>query len=439
MENSIPQESETIAARRAIRVKEKLAQAKNSLAITKAWWSNGPMEGLGLLAIFILNFFLVYSFFGTQSPVIYFSGPVIPLFAKAMGLFLVTLPYGIQITNAAFFVFFPLTFYLFVKKITGRKATAFLAVLISCLPIYPFGLVRIYGMFLGQDGPHIASLTIIPLAIYGLLSFIRDGGIRNLVIASVSSGLIALISPFGFMTFAAIAGITAFSEMLLGKGRLKIVRLIVVFAFAAGLNSFWYNPAFFVWMITGPMGEEIRETISKLVPISFFVIPVLAAFGYLLFDRKPQLQPVFLASFYTIAFAIIALAGGGLFPSHPSRYLAEFGISLAFLISIATVKFAEYIKFSPSPRFQNINRGLVANGVLTLAFLGTAVGIILGRDMHFGNERVLGIWTDVGKGDIWVAKENFGGAYSILGHTITLSALATLSFLGIKTKPQTLG
>src|SRR3989344_8899032 len=169
MENSIPQESETIAARRAIRVKEKLAQAKNSLAITKAWWSNGPMEGLGLLAIFILNFFLVYSFFGTQSPVIYFSGPVIPLFAKAMGLFLVTLPYGIQITNAAFFVFFPLTFYLFVKKITGRKAIAFLASLIASLPIYPFGIVRIYGMFLGHDGPHIASLTIIPLAVYGLL------------------------------------------------------------------------------------------------------------------------------------------------------------------------------------------------------------------------------------------------------------------------------
>jgi len=435
VENLIPQESETIAAKRAIRLSEKLRRAGEGLKGRNAWWSDGPLELLGLAFIFSLNFYLVVTFFGTSAPDIPYSGPVIPLFAKMVEFAGVPFSYAVQIVNAVFYLFFPLTYYMFVKKVTGRKLISLLVVLFASLPLYPFALVRAAGAFIGGDGPHMASLTLVPLAIYGLLGFIREGGMRNLIIASVSSGIIALISPFGFLTFALFAGITAFSEMLLGTGRLKVIRLLLVLIFAGALNSFWYNPAFFYWMITGPMGEDIRVTVSRLIPTSFFIIPILAAFGFLLFDRRPSLQPVFLASFFTIAFFLIVIAGGGLFPSHPSRYSAEFGIALSFLLGVGIVKFAEFLKFSDHKIFGKINATIFANALIVFVFVILVLGVILGREsVVLAEEKVLGIWTGFDKGELWTSRENFDGTPSFFGYSITGSAILTLAFLGIKSR-----
>jgi hypothetical protein len=233
-----------------------------------------------------------------------------------------------------------------------------------------------------------------------------------------------------------MGGFTAFSEMLLGKGRLKALRLAAVLVFAGAFSSFWYNPAFFLWMITGPMGEEIRGTISRLIPMSFFIVPVLGTLGFLLFDRKPDLQPVFLASFSTIAFAVITLAGGGFFPSHPSRYSAEFGISLSLFLAVAIVKLSDYLRFSPSPFLARINRSLLANGILICAFVLVCGGIVLGRGQIIYKENVLGVWTGVEKGSIWEAKDRFGGASSILGYTITSFAVLGLGALSLAAKER---
>lgn len=437
MENLIPQESETIAAKRAIRLSEKLRRAGEGLKGKSAWWSNGPLELAGLAFVFFLNFYLVAIFFGTSAPDIPYSGPVIPLFAKIIEFAAIPFPYAVQIVNAVFYLFFPLTLYIFVKKMTGRKLIALLVVLFASLPFYPFAFVRATGAFIGGDGPHMASLTLVPLAIYGLLGFIREGGVRNLAIASVASGIIALISPFGFLTFALFAGITAFSEMLLGTGRLKVFRLLIVFIFAGALNSFWYNPAFFYWMITGPMGEDIRVTVSRLIPISFFIIPILAAFGFLLFDRRPNLQPVFLASFFTIAFLLIVIAGGGLFPSHPSRYSAELGIALSFLLGVGIVKFAEFFKFSELRIFDKINRTVFANTLIVFVFATLVLGVVLGKEsVVLAQDKVLGIWTGFDKGELWTSRDNFGGIPSFFGYSITAGAVATLSFLGIKSRGE---
>jgi len=433
----IPKESETIAAKRSLRLAEKFRRAGEGFRDKNSWWSNGPLELLGLVFVFLLNFYLVINFFGTSAPDIPYSGPVIPLFAKGIELFNVPIAYSIQIVNATFHLFFPFTFYLLVKKISGRKLIAFLVILIASLTVYPFGVVRITGSFIGGDGPHMASLTLVPLAIYGLLGFIREGGVRNLAIASVASGVIALISPFGFLTFALFAGITAFSEMLLGTGRLKVFRLLIVFIFAGALNSFWYNPAFFYWMITGPMGEDIRITIARLIPISFFIIPILGAFGFLLFDRRPNLQPVFLASFYTIVFVLIVVAGGGILPSHPSRYAAELGISLAFLLGVGIVKLMEFLKFGASHEPKKVSKALFANGLLACVFVVLVLGIVLGRgQLLSAEESVLGIWTGFDKGEIWTSRDNFSGISSFLGYSITGSAILALTILGIKSRQE---
>jgi len=439
----IPKESETIAARRAARLSEKIGKARSGL-IVKAWWSNELIEAFGLVLIFSLNFYLIYPFFGTAAQDIPFSGPILPLLTKGVEL-ISSLPfaYALQIVYIAFFLFFPLTFYIFVKHITERKMIALLAVLIVSLPFYPFAELRVEAALIGGDGAHIASLTIIPIALYGLLAFIRKGGVLNFIIASIFSAVVALISPFGALTYTILAAISAFSEMLLGSGRLKLVRLIAVFIVAAGLTSFWFNPGFFIWMITGPMGEEIRAMISRLVPISFFIVPVLAAFGYLLFDRKPNLQPVFLASFFTISFAIISLTGGGIFLSNPSRYVTEFGISLAFLIGVVTVKVVDYLRFykgseSPNPISSGLiwlNHNYFFNILLIVILAGLISGILFGRPrLQEGNEAVLGIWTGVERGQIWIARDRFDGTSQTLGFTITLISVSSLGVLGYRNR-----
>ena len=434
----VPQEDETIAAKRAFRLAEKIRSAREGLVGKKAWWNNGPMEILVLVILLSLNFYLVQSFFGTTAPDISYSGPIIPLMGKLIELTGIPLSYSFQIVHAVFFLMFPVTFFIFVRSLTDRKLIAFLAVLIASLPFNPFGLTRIWGMFLGGDGPHLASLTLIPLALYGLLAFLRKGGLINLFLASITSCFIALTSPFGFLTYALLASLTAFSEMLLGKGRLKAMRFLVALFFAGAFSSFWYNPAFFYWMISGPMGVDVRLMISKMIPISLFAIPILGAFGFLLFDRKPNLQPVFLASFYTIAFLLIFVAGGGIFPSHPSRYTAELGISLSFLLSVAIVRATDYLRFHEIAWFSNTSKSLLANGILLGTGIFLILGIVLGRQgIVRAEDSVLGVWTGVDKGEIWVSKENFGGFGAFFGYSITAGAVATLSFLGIKSKGET--
>lgn len=431
MEN-IPKETETIAARRAARIAEKLRLAGEGLAGKKAWWSNEPMELLILIFVFAINFYLVYPFFGTPAPQTHYSGPIVPLITSLVSLFKVQTSYAIQIVYIAFILLFPLSFYLFIKKISGRKMVALFAVMIASFPTVPFLRTRVEAALTGVEGPHVVSLTLMPLAVFGLLAFLHTGGLKNIILASISAALVALTSPFGFITYVIFAGITTFSEVLLGKGKLKLIRFIAVMILVGGFCSFWYNPAFFIWMVKGPMGKEVTGTISNLVPILTFTLPVLGVLGYLLFDRKPNLQPLFLALFFTTAYAMVVFAGSGFVYSHPSRYLSELGISFALLISIGIVAISDRVMFMEKG-VGRVSSKLLANGITVISFLILLFGIILGKGW-FMNSQVLGIWEEINKGDIWIAREGFNIFWQISGYVITGVTFTTLTILGIRSQ-----
>ena len=431
---NIPKETETIKARRAVRITEKVLKGGSSFITPKAWWS-GIIEIAIVATIFIVNFYLVYPFFGTAAPNTTFSGPVIPLMAKTVAFFGTPYAYSIQIVNIFFFLTLPLSVYIFAKSISQRKIVGFLSALFISMPFYPFAKVRVDASFLGGDTAHIASLALMPIAIVALLYFLKKGGVASLVIASISSACVALISPFGFMTYLIFALIASFSELLLGNGRLKMTRLAVDILIAGGLNSFWYNLAFFFWMLTGPLGEDMRVTISKVIPITFFTIPVLGAFGYLLFDRKPSLQPLFLASFFSISFLMISIAGGGVFPSHPSRYVHEFGFALSYTFAIVIVGISDYIRFSNMKILARFNKRFISQSLLGVGLVASVLLIFLLRgNLVYYDYSVLGIWDDVEKGRIWEAKDRFQGPYSFLGFSITGVSVFGLSFMAIKEK-----
>lgn len=438
----VPRESETIAIKRAARLSEKLKRARTGFVENKAWWSNTAVETVILLSLLSLNLYLVSSHFTQAAPDIPYSGPILPLLAKGVEFFGVPLPNAFQYVNIFFFLLFPITFYIFIRSVSERKLIAIMAATIASLPFYPFAEIRANAAFIGGDGSHIASLAATPLALYGLLSFLKNAGVRYFIIASIFSSIVALISPFGFLTYAIFASIAGFSEMLLGKGRLKFFRMVSTFLVSASLSAFWYNPAFALWMITGPMGSDIRLMLTKLIPISFFAIPVLASFGYLLFDRKPNLQPLFLASFFTIAFCLIALAGGGIFPSHPSRYVAELGIALSFFVSIITVKLVDLIRLGDAKKIfwlklGGINKKHLADGILLALFIVFVSAIFLGKNrLGKKQDRVLGLWSGVARGEIWIAKDRFGGFSRVLGYAITSGSLVGLTFISRFRKPK---
>lgn len=432
MKDAIPKEEEKIAAKRAFRLAEKIKLAKIGIAPNSARWCGKPLETFLVLLILALNVFVVFRFFDFPAVDQPFSGPIFPLLVNFVRFFNIPDSLAFQLVNGYFYIILPLAIYLFVKEVTGRKLIAFLAAMIVSLPIYPLAETRFLLSFGGVDAAHIASLAIIPIALLSYYAFIKNGGIKNLVAAAITSALIALISPFGFMTFLVFSSFLAFSEMLLGGGRLKFFRYITVLFFAGSLNSFWYNPIFFTWMIAGPMGAGIRLTVSKLIPLSFFVIPILGALGYLLFDRKPNLQPFFIVTFFTISFGLISIAGGGIFPSHSSRYMPELGISLALLISVLFVGLVDYIRLNFSFKAIPIKSEYLANTFLIVVIPALIFGIIWGAYGISFNEKVLGAWDQIEKGDIWLARDRFMGGFAFLGYGITAASSTALTFFVYK-------
>lgn len=432
MEN-VPRETETIAVKRSNRIALKVESARKRFGDQVAWWNNAIVEVITVAFLFVLTLFTVLPFFQHTLADVPFSGPVIPFLVKILEAFSLNKNEATLSVLLVFYIFFPFSYYVFVRWITKRKLAAYIATLFISLPLFPFARTRIIDGLLGNDAPHVASLTLVPIALYGILSFVRHGRIVNLIIASVASAFVALTSPFSFFAFAFFAGVCTFSEILLGEGRLKIARLFTVIFFAASLCSFWYHPAFFYWMIVGPMGEDVRDVLGKLLPISFFAAPVLGVFGFLLFDRRENLQPLFLATFSTVVFALIVMAGGGFVPSHPVRYASELGLSAALFMGVVGLHFLDALRLGKLPRIHG--SPAVANIVILLVIITSLVSVVLGQqELIEEQKKVLGIWTDVSKGQIWKARDNFDGFSAVAGYAITATAIGALVFLAKNSK-----
>lgn len=432
---TVPKETETIAHKRALRITEKLKEARARIQSKNNWLSSETVEMCGLLVILLLNFILIFPFIGEEAVSVKFSGPVVPVLAQGLGFLGAPFKYSVQLVNTIFFLIFPLTFYYFVKFVSGRKFAAYLSVLFASLPVYVFAKSRVEFGLVSHESPYIASLAVLPVALIMLLKFLRSGGVNNLIIASVSASFLALISPFGVFVFTVMAMITTFSEILLGGGRIKLLRMITVFIICGGLSAFWYNPGLFLWMLTGPLGSDFRSMLGNIIPLSFFGIPILASLGYLLFDRKPNLQPFFLAIFYSLLFMIVVVARSSFMPSNPGRYIPMFGVSLSFLIGVGLLMGFEHFNLT---RLTNLS--LVKGTKDTFLILVSLILItitITGRTQVLPDEsRVLGAWTEVEKGDIWSARDKINLGNAIPGYAITFITAGSLVYLS-RQKPRT--
>ena len=428
-----PRRKETLAIKQGERVRRiQLIRHRLPEFSPQGWVRAG--EVLGVTALFLTNLFLLYPFFGGEDTVNVFSAPVVPLMASLTEN-LIPFSYSVRLWLLLFLAFFPLTFYYFVREISGRKLAGLIAGFIALLPTGVFLNSRVNLGLFSEDGAHLASLTLTPLICLLLLRFLKRGNFWAGILSAFGTTIVALTSPIGFIVLSIFMGVITFSEMLLGQGRLKMVRFLVVLLLTVGFSAFWYNPKFVILTLHSSQGQLVAKTLANLLPISFFLVPLLGIFGFLLFENRPQLQPMFIAFFLTISFGLFSL-GAGLAHPTPSRFLPAFGISLAFLLGILIVVLFDFLCLFPKKRRLlplPVKPKWFGFGLLSLLFGLIMIMIIsqAGNLWQLGETKVLGLTAEQKVG-VWEIREKTSMVEGLFGYGI--SGITALSVLILKLK-----
>ncbi len=232
----------------------------------------------------------------------------------------------------------------------------------------------------------------------------------------------ALTSPIGLLVLTTFMVVITFSEMLLGRGRLKFFRFLIVILLAGGFSAFWYHPKFVILTIQSSQGQFVKKTIFNLLPVSFFLMPVLGVIGFLLFENRPQLQPMFIAFFLSFAFGLFSLGAGVVHP-FPSRFLPAFGILVAFLVGFVIVGLFDFLRFSPKiKKFRGLalHRKKAAFGLMGLVWV-LIIAMYFSRSeglWELAETQVLGL-SEEHKVGIWEIKEQTTRLDSLIGYGVT--------------------
>ncbi len=424
-----PGERDTLLGIQKEKIKELTSAQKRLKKLTSERWVKWG-EIIGLIVLFVVNFWLLSPFFGGEDRMNVFSAPLIPILAEITSI-LIPFSYGIRLWLLISMLLLPFSLYFFVKEISGRKLPALMTAFLVSIPAWVFLPLRLSLSIVEGDGQHIASLSIIPLACLALVKFLRKGGFWNCIIAGAGIALVALTSPLGFLVLICFAGVIAFSEMLLCESRIKVVRFAFVFVLAAGFSAFWYNPMF-VWLsYSSPGGQAIRQSFANLIPPSFFIVPILGILGFLLFENRSHLQSLFLAIFWTIGFGLLCLSTGiSLFL--PSRFLPAFGISLSFLLGTISVYLFDFLRNSPLIDKTKIApfRQKAAIGLIGLIFvIVLLVTLVNGADLWvFEETKILGLTADQKVG-VWQIRKNISQAENIFGYLVSALTVFGTGFL----------
>lgn len=405
----------------------------------KWWWIDGVavalMMGLGALQL--------KSFWGAADKSNVFSAPMMPMLSGlASRLFRLEMWVAVTDTLLLAMVVSAPILYFFILYLTRRRLTALLGICLFLLPFEPFVQGRVKMAFLVGDGGHIVSVGFIPLVALPLLAFLRTGRFSRLVLASFSMALIALTTLFGSLAGLMTLGVVAFSEVLQGKGRLKLVRFGLFVLLTMGFVAFWYNPTFVLSYFNTERGKTISKTLVNLIPLSFVVTPVFGAFGFLLFEKKKQLQPLFIALGLTAMYTVIFFAdySNHLFPSHPRRYYPELGFSLAVLGGIMLTALIDYVHLKGrllKYRLTTAGRQLATRAVLV--FLVGGFGLITALKIKtiwsLPDAQILGLQTgEMALTSVWEARSKAGLFAEVGGYLISLLSISAVVVIWLRIK-----
>lgn len=294
--------------------------------------------------ILLIYFFSAMQLVQIIKEEVYYNTPIIFLLTLPLSLIPKIGSYASYVVFIFFFTLGGLLWYLLLREFSGRVFVAFLTVILWVSPLFSFSPSGTFSIpsqlflgFLAYDIPHIIGLSITALPLHFLIRFLRSPRYKYLIWTVISFTIILLISPFAYLNLIFFSVIFCASEILLGSGRIKLVRYLLIILFSCLLASFWYHPSFLLNLLRSSQWSPIIATFTNLVPLSFFIIPITGTVLFLVFDRKPQLQTVFTAICLVIIYGMINFSENFLarkLVPLPVRFSCEFSLGLSLLIAV---------------------------------------------------------------------------------------------------------
>lgn len=232
-----------------------------------------------------------------------------------------------------------LTLYTYVYYLTKRHLPAILSGILLLLPFMPFSSEfpsRLILALTDFDGAHVLGTALLPLAILFFQKHLRSGEARERKIFAIIATILGLISFFTYLILNIYLIFILISEVLVDNAKIKMLRYLRSMFIMSVIFLVIYNIAIYR-MITSEPGRLAFMIITNFIPMSFFLVPILGTFAFLIFDRQANLQPLFIALSTAIFFGILHLIGSSFLESaltRQERFAVEFSTGLSFLLGI---------------------------------------------------------------------------------------------------------
>lgn len=292
--------------------------------------------------------------------------PLIPYFlAFISSLFNLSIPSLYRFFIAFFYALGPISLYFFVRYLTKNNLVAFIsAFLYSILPsfVYLIPEVRAFGAnfyyapwrlvvlnFFGE-GPHISTLTIIPLVLIAFLFALRKPSVFSFILASISVAIIPLANIPSTISLLIMIFALIFSESLIEKTAFKIKRAFLILLVSFGLISFWYTLPYIKITFLTSSSRENWSPLSYLnfLPLVLFIFSLFLVIFVSIFSKKRERQPLCFALISVLSFSFIVLTWY-LFKKpilpEPNRFMPEIEMNVAILLGLLLTFLYQKIKF----------------------------------------------------------------------------------------------
>ena len=313
-----------------------------------------------------------------------FYSPLLPYLVAAVHKLplLLSIPAAYRFVTAVAYVLGPVTLYLFVRYLMKRELTAVLAALaFSLMPsfVYVIGEVRADALATGYapwrlivmtrygEGPHIAALTLIPLAALFFLHALKRPSFTSYVIAALAVTAIALMNWIALFALVLILAVILVSEMLLGEPGRKVISAFVISLVAYGLSAFWLNVPFIKASLS--FGQTSTSSLDTPLPLLIIAIPLLAGICVFIFSGKPERQKFFIPAAWFAIFAVIVV-GAYLFDvgfvPQPIRYGPELNMAACIVGAMIITALYDRFRAGASEVGKAARQGLVAVVVVAI-------------------------------------------------------------------------
>lgn len=338
---------------------------------------NQPLGYVIPLFIAGLSLFSIYQYFGSEWQVGNFSTPLAPWIGQILGNIFQADPL-VMISDIVLFIYAlgSVTCYFLIYLITRRHLPAVMVGLLSILPRFAFSNSPPEKLILAiqdNDGAHIMALTFVFIAASLFFYFVKKGLKKYLIWFCLIAALLTAISFFSLHVLFIMMIFISISEIMIGEGKKKIKRFLTATFYFILLVIAIYNKSLLVYF-QSDASQVSFSVLINLLPLLFFIIPVIGTFVFLVFDRRPYLQAFFIAFALSLVFGLLHLVRIS-FVDIPlldqDRYIAEMSIAFYALFSIFITWGFDLLR---AGKFIE-NKPILLNNRTKIAFL--SVGIII--------------------------------------------------------------